>query len=257
MSGSGGSWKVAYADFVTAMMAFFMVMWLTSQKPEVRKAVADHFKNPGGKRLTGNDAQSLIPSNNSGNGNRRVQKARGQKKSDGDAKVRKMTDEGDKSNVGTVVNFAVNSVELTDEGRDVLQDLLPQLQGKQHILELRGHSASTGGNTLQSSLDAWQISSRRALAVAQYLMENNIDSRRIRLSQAGFADPKYNAEEIDHTQDSRVEVFVLSDLFEEPSAKAERMVSVKTLDAKAKALEAKDKAAAAATPAAAPPKGGH
>ena len=28
----GGAWKVAYADFVTAMMAFFMVMWITAQK---------------------------------------------------------------------------------------------------------------------------------------------------------------------------------------------------------------------------------
>ena len=35
----GGSWKVAYADFVTAMMAFFMLMWLTAQKPEVKEAV--------------------------------------------------------------------------------------------------------------------------------------------------------------------------------------------------------------------------
>ena len=31
MAGSGGAWKVAYADFVTAMMAFFLVMWITSQ----------------------------------------------------------------------------------------------------------------------------------------------------------------------------------------------------------------------------------
>ncbi len=30
MAGGGGAWKVAYADFVTAMMAFFMVMWLTA-----------------------------------------------------------------------------------------------------------------------------------------------------------------------------------------------------------------------------------
>ena len=57
-SGGGGAWKVAYADFVTAMMAFFMVMWLTSQKPEVVKAVAEHFRNPGGKRMAGNDAKS-------------------------------------------------------------------------------------------------------------------------------------------------------------------------------------------------------
>ena len=42
----GGAWKVAYADFVTAMMAFFMVMWLTAQKPDVKKAIAGYFNNP-------------------------------------------------------------------------------------------------------------------------------------------------------------------------------------------------------------------
>ena len=81
-SGGGGAWKVAYADFVTAMMAFFMVMWLTSQKPEVVKAVAEHFRNPGGKKIAGNDAKSFLPSSNNGAGNRRLTKARGTKKSD-------------------------------------------------------------------------------------------------------------------------------------------------------------------------------
>lgn len=43
----GGAWKVAYADFVTAMMAFFLVMWLTSQSQEVRASVAFYFRDPG------------------------------------------------------------------------------------------------------------------------------------------------------------------------------------------------------------------
>src|SRR3954470_5263926 len=43
----GGAWKVAYADFVTAMMAFFMVMWLvTAVSKEQRAGVFDYFKNP-------------------------------------------------------------------------------------------------------------------------------------------------------------------------------------------------------------------
>ncbi len=42
----GGSWKVAYADFVTAMMAFFLLLWLiTMIAPEKRARVADYFKN--------------------------------------------------------------------------------------------------------------------------------------------------------------------------------------------------------------------
>ncbi len=43
----GGAWKVAYADFVTAMMAFFLVMWLVGQSPAVKAAVSSYFKDPG------------------------------------------------------------------------------------------------------------------------------------------------------------------------------------------------------------------
>jgi flagellar motor protein MotB len=42
----GGSWKVAYADFVTAMMAFFLVMWLSAQDQSVKTAVASYFSRP-------------------------------------------------------------------------------------------------------------------------------------------------------------------------------------------------------------------
>jgi chemotaxis protein MotB len=43
----GGAWKVAYADFVTAMMAFFLVLWLiTTVSKEQRAAIFEYFKNP-------------------------------------------------------------------------------------------------------------------------------------------------------------------------------------------------------------------
>jgi chemotaxis protein MotB len=42
----GGAWKVAYADFVTAMMALFMVLWISSQRPEVVQATAHYFQDP-------------------------------------------------------------------------------------------------------------------------------------------------------------------------------------------------------------------
>ena len=46
----GGSWKVAYADFVTAMMAFFMVMWIVSMDEGVKDVVEGYFNNPIGFR---------------------------------------------------------------------------------------------------------------------------------------------------------------------------------------------------------------
>jgi len=42
----GGAWKVAYADFVTAMMAFFLVMWITAQDQKIKQAIARYFNNP-------------------------------------------------------------------------------------------------------------------------------------------------------------------------------------------------------------------
>lgn len=44
----GGAWKVAYADFVTAMMAFFMVMWLIGMDAQTRAAIAAYFRDPVG-----------------------------------------------------------------------------------------------------------------------------------------------------------------------------------------------------------------
>lgn len=44
----GGAWKVAYADFVTAMMALFIVLWLMNASPEIQKAVSLYFTDPRG-----------------------------------------------------------------------------------------------------------------------------------------------------------------------------------------------------------------
>src|ERR1700733_6216329 len=44
----GGAWKVAYADFVTAMMALFIVLWLLNSSVQVRKASSAYFQDPSG-----------------------------------------------------------------------------------------------------------------------------------------------------------------------------------------------------------------
>jgi chemotaxis protein MotB len=46
----GGAWKVAYADFVTAMMSLFIVLWLMGSSEKVKKAVAGYFNDPKGSR---------------------------------------------------------------------------------------------------------------------------------------------------------------------------------------------------------------
>jgi chemotaxis protein MotB len=59
--GHGGAWKVAYADFVTAMMALFIVLWVMSQSAKVQKMVANYFKNPIG---FSNKSASLLNGDN-------------------------------------------------------------------------------------------------------------------------------------------------------------------------------------------------
>ncbi len=48
----GGAWKVAYADFVTAMMALFIVLWLMNSSDHMRKAIAGYFNDPRGSTTT-------------------------------------------------------------------------------------------------------------------------------------------------------------------------------------------------------------
>jgi chemotaxis protein MotB len=61
----GGSWKVAYADFVTAMMAFFMVMWLLGMDEKMKEAIEGYFSNPVGFKKGFSAGTMIISSGNS------------------------------------------------------------------------------------------------------------------------------------------------------------------------------------------------
>src|SRR5215470_15542357 len=78
----GGAWKVAYADFVTAMMAFFLVMWILGLSESSRKAIAGYFREPGIFQFTHGKAQpakiEVAPtSEHSGDGSGRTSSADG------------------------------------------------------------------------------------------------------------------------------------------------------------------------------------
>jgi chemotaxis protein MotB len=58
----GGAWKVAYADFVTAMMALFIVLWLMNTSKPVQEAISGYFKDPAGNgKLTGSNIPKTQP----------------------------------------------------------------------------------------------------------------------------------------------------------------------------------------------------
>jgi chemotaxis protein MotB len=61
----GGSWKVAYADFVTAMMAFFMVMWIMGMEQGVKDMVQGYFQNPVGFKRSFSGGRNILSQGNS------------------------------------------------------------------------------------------------------------------------------------------------------------------------------------------------
>src|SRR6186713_1760137 len=61
----GGAWKVAYADFVTAMMALFMVLWISAQDQEILIATSRYFQNPFRSQLTA--TSGVLPFNSNQN----------------------------------------------------------------------------------------------------------------------------------------------------------------------------------------------
>ena len=222
MAKGGGAWKVAYADFVTAMMAFFMVMWLVGQKPEVKTAIAEHFRNPSGRHMSGTPDSSILPSRQDGAGGRKNRL----RSKDTDTTATKMTDEGQRNNVGTIVTFAANRAKLDESAKQQIDDLLPAIQGKPQRIEIRGHAISNTIGGMQAYLDAWQISYQRSLAAMEYMVEKGIVADRIRLSQAGGSEPMFVGHKPDHNRDSRVEIYLLSELYEEPQMKQQRLISI-------------------------------
>jgi chemotaxis protein MotB len=226
MAGGGGAWKVAYADFVTAMMAFFMVMWLVGQNDKLKEAVAEHFQHDPMADIFGNE--SIDPNMQSGGprfGNGRF----GKKKGDAaripspsespqdpiDEKPRILTiHDAQRTTIGAMVPFAEHSSDLTTEGENRLNDLIPLIDGKPHKIEVRGHCSAapneSGDNDAPDQF--WKLAFSRALAVEQYLQKHGIASERIRLSVAGQYEPFTLEENRDQQlRNERVEVYLLNE----------------------------------------------
>ena len=235
MAGAGGgAWKVAYADFVTAMMAFFMVMWITSQSPEVKKAVAGYFKDPSsGSSVstidTGDNPPPQVPE---GMGLTMPEKKLGDQPSPLGLKV---LHDGNHRILGTVVTFSEDLANLNAEGQKQLTRLLPSLRGKQNKIEVRGHTTRRPLPANSSFHDKWQLSYARCLAVMTYLEEGGVEPERLRLSQSGPNEPLTISEDaVKQAQNARVEVYVLSEVVDDDTGtraeRAQRFETPKTRD---------------------------
>ena len=249
-SGGGGAWKVAYADFVTAMMAFFMVMWITAQNKQMKQAVAHYFNDPfnslsktkgpesAGSTTTGPLApgsKTLLPAHSPGDppGLKRTKdmpKMPGRTIDENGSKAWKgegnrsagvgkptlfVLHDGEKQEMGTVLIFNDDSKELSDPAKEQLGRLVPLLLGKRQKIEIRGH-ARRQAKPADGKGDVWELSYARCLATMRFLEQAGIDIDRIRLSQAGSYEPHTIREgEKQRAQNSCVDIFVLNELAED------------------------------------------
>jgi chemotaxis protein MotB len=86
----GGAWKIAYADFVTAMMAFFLLMWLLGSTSEGdKKGISDYFQSPLKVALQGGSGAGASNSIITGGGNDLTQSTGQSRRGDGDEKSAK------------------------------------------------------------------------------------------------------------------------------------------------------------------------
>lgn len=231
----GGAWKVAYADFVTAMMAFFLVMWIVAQNKPVREAVANYFKHPYGTSTNPQGPPSLLPPSTERQAPKirvppKNSKGRG-RGSAPDPKPSPISDpngvsatkpqllvlhDGDKSTLGAMIVFNEDSADLDNTGKDQLRELVPMLLGKPNKIEVRGHSTRKPlppGSPMQ---DAWQLSYARCQAVMKFLEQKGIEPERFRLSQAGPFEPHTIRVEPElQAQNSRVEVYMLGEFVDD------------------------------------------
>jgi chemotaxis protein MotB len=102
----GGAWKIAYADFVTAMMAFFLLMWLLGSTSEGdKKGISDYFQSPLKVAMQGGSGAGASNSVINGGGNDLTQSAGQSRRGDGaDKSAKKMS--GDKNKVETAMRDA-------------------------------------------------------------------------------------------------------------------------------------------------------
>ena len=207
----GGSWKVAYADFVTAMMAFFLLMWLLNMTSQEKRAVlAMYFKHfslfdkggksfmqEGGMRPTGHNlgGEEVIDAGEHSSGitndelatklmtgiDQNVQMGKEQV-------LIAITEEGIRIQiVDSQQNpiFPVGSAELTEPAKKIVRSIAAVLKNFPNEIAVEGHTDSSP--TRSEQVSNWELSVARASTARRELEDSGIEPSRI-CRVVGFAD---------------------------------------------------------------------
>ena len=195
----GGAWKVAYADFVTAMMSLFIVLWLMGSSDKVKKAVAGYFNDPKG---TG----SLLGTTMSGTGEAvtvgtgdNMQKLK--EKLEQEIKAKKdleqlskqieitITSEGLRIEIIEDKNgifYQSGSAQLSESGQELLALVASELKTLPNYLLIEGHTDATQYSS-DASYTNWELSADRANAARRLLQQDGVRSDQV-TQVRGYAD---------------------------------------------------------------------
>jgi chemotaxis protein MotB len=196
----GGAWKVAYADFVTAMMALFIVLWLLNTSQQVQKVIGGYFKDPSGSsKKVGTNQTGAAENFTITKDNMKVLKEQLQKTIKENVDLEKLnkqiemtvTAEGLRvelleSSKGTF--FDQGSSQPTGKGKELLIMLAKELGSLPNKISLEGHTdaapfAGAGGYS------NWELSTDRANTARRIIQENGV--RADQVSQVrGYADQR-------------------------------------------------------------------
>jgi chemotaxis protein MotB len=195
----GGAWKVAYADFVTAMMALFIVLWLLSASEKVQKAVGGYFQDPSGKgRQTGSTNAGIgetLTLNQSELQKLKEKLEQAMKQIPAFQNLKshiKMTITAEGLRIDLLETqgglfFDTGNAKPTTAGTQLLQMLATELVKLPNKVAIEGHTDATPyGRTDYSN---WELSADRANSARRILTGNALTQERI--SQVrGFADQR-------------------------------------------------------------------
>jgi chemotaxis protein MotB len=195
----GGAWKVAYADFVTAMMSLFIVLWLMNSSDKVKKAVAGYFNDPKGTAAlmgtTMTGTGETVTAASADNMQKLKEKLEQEIKAKADLKKLSkqieitITPEGlrielleDKN--GTF--YESGKARLSDSGQELLELLAAELKTLPNSLLIEGHTDAAQYSD-DTSYSNWELSADRANAARRLLQQDGV--RRDQVTQVrGYAD---------------------------------------------------------------------
>ncbi|MGA9979736.1 MAG: flagellar motor protein MotB [Candidatus Sulfotelmatobacter sp.] len=196
----GGAWKVAYADFVTAMMALFIVLWLLNTSKQIQEAIGGYFKDPTGtsrkvgSNMVGSGENFILTKDNMPKLKQQLQQAMKQMKDFEKLKSHiemTVTSEGlrielTESASGTF--FESGRPELNRDGSELLIMLAQELGKLPNKLSIEGHTDAKP-YAASANYGNWELSSDRANAARRLMQRNGIRADQV-TQVRGFADQR-------------------------------------------------------------------